>query len=272
MQLNLFQWDRIETGNGYACLARLAFGQARQHFTRVLDGLPGHQAAGTGLQAVEYWEQVFRVLATMEAEAAVAHFWKRLRAFSFGNSDVDRELRANLLGRLREVMEQGAVDYLPPDLCLGYLSLQLGDYVTAENQLRGLIESAPADGLLYGYLGDALWLQGRREIANGVYAAALLLDPERMATYAPCNHRLVAIIAEHGASMAPAYGFLGGVLPLVELEIAPLTEAVRIYGLLRGAERARYRCDHAAVIAARRELQILAPQIFADYLAFVQAG
>jgi len=272
MQLNLFQWDRLETGNGYACLARLAFAQARDHFARVLAALPEHQGAASGLQTVSHWEQVFRALAGMEGEAAVAFFWQRLRAFSFGDSAVDRELRANLLRRLREVMAQGAVDYLPPDLCRGYLSLQLGDYLTAENQLRGLLESVPAEGLLYGYLGDALWLQGRREIANGVYAAALLLDPERMAAYPLRNQRLAAVIAERGAAMAPVYGFFQGVLPLVEQEIASATKAARIYGLLRRAEWGRHRRDHTVTTAARRDLQAFAPEVFADYLQFVQAG
>jgi len=96
MQLNLFQWDRLETGHGSACLARLDFDRARDHFARVLVGLPGHQAARAGLQAVKYWEQAFRVLTGMQGEAAVTFFWQRLREFSFGDSAVDRELRAKL--------------------------------------------------------------------------------------------------------------------------------------------------------------------------------
>jgi len=272
MQLNLFQWDLLEAGNGYNCLARLDFAQAREHFARVLDALPDHQAAGAGLRSVGYWEQVVRELAEMQGEDAAIFFWKRLGAFSFGNSTADSELRTNLLRRLHALMERAGVDYIPPDLCNGYLLLQLGDYVNAESQLRSLIESVPEKGILYGYLADALWLQGRREIANGVYATALLLDPQRMATYPLCNHRLAAIIAEHGAVMAAVYGYLHKVLPLVEQEIVNETEATRIYAALRRAERARHRQDSAAMIAARRELQVLAPEVFAKYITFVQAG
>ena len=272
MQLNLFQWDLVETGNGYTCLARLAFEQARDHFARVLDAVPNHHKAGAGLQSVHHWEQVFQEVAGMQAEAAVSFFWKQLAAFSFANSEVDRELRANLFRYLQNLMDQGAFDYFPPDLCRGYLSLQLGDFVTAESQLRGLIESFSEEGLLYGYLADALWLQGRREIANGVYATALLLDPQRVGLYEICNQQLAAVIVEHGAAMAPVYGYLEGVLPLVEQEIATDTEATRIYAALRRAERARHRQDHAVAVAARRDLQVLAPKVFAAYLAFMQAG
>jgi tetratricopeptide (TPR) repeat protein len=272
MQLNLFQWDLVEAGNGYNCLARLDFDQARGYFTRVLVALPDHQAAGAGLRSVDYWEQAVQAVDEMQGEAAVAFFWKRLGAFAFGSSAGDSELRTNLLRRLQALMEMAGVDYIPPDLCSGYLLLQLGDYVDAESQLRRLVESFPEEGLLYGYLADALWLQGRREIANGVYATALLLDPQRLAAYPLCNHRLAAIIVKHGAAMAPVYGYLEGVLPLVEQKIATDTEATRIYAALRWAERARHRQDQAAMIAARRDLQVLAPAVFVEYVKFAQTG
>jgi tetratricopeptide (TPR) repeat protein len=272
MQLNLFQWDLLETGHGSACLARLAFGRAREHFARVLEAQPTHRLATSGLQTINYWEAVFRELETLQGEKAATFFWKRLRAFSFGDSANDHELRTNLFRRLQAVMEQGEIDYLPPDLCSGYLSLQLGEYVTAENQLRELIESVPGEGLLYGYLADSLWMQGRRELANGIYAAALLLDPERMAGHAVCNLQLAAIIAKHGAALAPVYGYINGALPLVEQESCAEAEATHIYTVLRRAEQARHRADHAAMLAARKDLQRLNPELFAEYISFVQAN
>jgi len=272
MQLNLFQWDLLEAGHGSACLARLAFDRAREHFARVLDAQPAHRLATSGLQAVDYWEAVFRELETLQGEKAVAFFWKQLRAFAFGDSENDRELQRNLLRRLQAVMEQGEIRYLAPDLCSGYLSMLLGDYVTAENQLRELIESVPGEALFYGYLADALWMQGRRELANGVYAAAFLLDPERLTGYAVRNRQVAAIVAEHGAALAPVYGYVRGVLPLVEQEGVEETEASRIYGVLRRAEQAKHRGDLSTMVAARRDLQRLAPELFAEYMTCVQAS
>ena len=167
-------------------------------------------------------------------------------------------------------MENAGLEYLPPDLCLGFLSLQLGDYETAEQQLRQLIESFPEDGLLYGYLADTLWMQQRRELANSLYALALLLGPELMVNHPVCNRRLATLIADHGAALAPIYGYLGGVVPLVEQEIAEATEATAIYALLRQTERARYRGDHAAMVTGRKQLRQLAPEVFNAYLQFVQ--
>jgi tetratricopeptide (TPR) repeat protein len=270
MQLNLFQWDLVEVGNGCKRLADLDFEQARSHFLRVLTALPNHQAAGEGLQATCYWQETFATLPTLEGERGVAFLWQRMRAFDFGGNAYRIELRANLLRRLQAMMESASLEYLPPDLCHGTLTLQLGDYEAAEQQLRRSIESCPQDGLLYGYLADALWMQQRCELANSLYALALLLAPELMANHAVCNQRLAALIADHGAALAPIYGYLGGVVPLVEQEIATATEAAGIYALLRQAERARYRGDHAAMVTARKQLGELAPEVFGAYLQFVQ--
>ncbi len=271
MQLNLFQWDIVETGNGFACLARLDFEPARRHFDRVLEAYPNHLNARKGMEAIRYWQPVFEELSRLPVKEGVEFFWQRTRAFVFGDREADRELRANLLRHLLELMEQGGVDDQPPELCRGYLLLQLGEYVAAEQQLRRLIDLIPGEGLLYGYLADALWHQGRREIANALYAAALLLDPERMAGHAIRNPRLVNVIGEHGAPLAPIYGYFQGVLPLVDQEAANGDGACSAYVLLREAERARHRRDHGAMVAARSALHRVEPALFADYLRFVEA-
>lgn len=270
MQLNLFQWDLVEVGNGYRRLADLDFAQAQSHFFRVTTALPNHQAAEAGLRAACYWQETFTTLPTLQGERGVAFLWQRVRTFDFGGNANHIDLRANLLRKLQSVMKSAALEYLPPDLCLGSLSLQLGDYVTAEQQLRRLIEAFPQDGLLYGYLADALWMQQRHELANSLYATALLLAPELMTSHVVCNQRLAALVADHGAVLAPVYGYLNGVVPLVEQEFAAATEAAGIYALLRQVERARYRGDHAAVVTARKQLGELSPEVFEAYLHFVQ--
>jgi tetratricopeptide (TPR) repeat protein len=270
MQLNLFQWDLVEVGNGYRCFADLDFEQARTHFSRVVSALPNHQAAGEGLKAACYWQETFTALPTLVGERGVSFLWQRMRAFDFGGNANHVELRTNLLRQLQAAMKSATLEYLPPDLCLGSLSLQLGDYENAEQQLRRLIESFPEDGLLYGYLADALWMQQLHELANSLYALALLLAPELMTDHTVRNQRLAVLIADRGTVLAPIYGYLSGVVPLVEQEFAAATEAMNIYALLRQVERARYRGDHAAMVTARKQLGELAPEVFDAYLQFVQ--
>jgi tetratricopeptide (TPR) repeat protein len=271
MQLTLFQWDLIEVGNGFDCLARLACDQAEAHFVRVLSAQPGHLAATEGLRATRHWRSLLRSLATGQTETALTRFWQQVQHFSFPTTAAGQALRRALLRRLLVAMEQTGVTMVEPDLCTGYLHLLLGEHVEAEKQLRHLIDTFPDRGLLYGYLADTLWQQGRREIANGVYAAALLLAPEAMAAHATLrNQGLKTLIAEHGAPLTPVHGFFLGVLPLVEPEREATTEAGRIYAMLHRAERARQSRDFSTMASARRDLHQQAPDIFSQYLAWLQ--
>jgi hypothetical protein len=49
MQLNLFQWEAIETGEGCQNLSRLEFAEAKRHFAQALVISPDHQGARRGL-------------------------------------------------------------------------------------------------------------------------------------------------------------------------------------------------------------------------------
>lgn len=116
MQLNLFQWDLIEVGNGFSCLAGLAFDQAEAHFVRVLGGLPDHPAATAGLQATRHWRQALLQMEEGRGEAAFSRFWQRIRNFSFTANEVGGALRSTLVRVLRERMEQAGVRFIEPDL------------------------------------------------------------------------------------------------------------------------------------------------------------
>lgn len=266
MQLSLFQWDLIAVGKGYKSLARLDFNDARSRFSVVLKDLPGHPEAGRGMRDLHVWEGVFRDMAGMEPESALSFLWKKIAGFPFGNSESYQTLRLNLIRHLLALMADRPTFYVPPDLCSGYLHLQLGDYAAAETHLRLVLGCLPENGRLHGYLADALWMQGRREIAGAFYAKALLLAPHDVAVETIHNRPLAAVIYEYGRDLAPIYGFLEGLLPLVEQENKPVTREARAYELLRRAEQARRLGNHHAMVAARRDLKNLAPDVLQDYL------
>jgi tetratricopeptide (TPR) repeat protein len=115
-----------------------------------------------------YWEQGFRELEGVERKSGVAFLWGRIVAFPFIDTETGRLLRTKLIKQLLTLMGEAAFSYFSLDLCRGYLYLQLGDYVAAETYFRQLLECFPENSRLGGYLADAFWLQGRREIANGV--------------------------------------------------------------------------------------------------------
>ena len=270
MQLNLFRWDAIAVGNGYQSFSRLDFNDARNHFSRVLNAVPDHPAAGRGIDDLNFWEGVFRDMEKLDSESTVSFLWDRISGFPFGSSESYESLRLSLIKHLLTLLEGEDNFYVPPDLCSGYLCLQVGDYSTAENHLRILIDLLPENGRLYAYLADALYMQGKEESAGAAYTTALLLTPHEIPVAAICNRQLVDVIQEHGAETAPIYGYLKGILPLINLKTEPVTDEARVCELLRQAEQAMHLGKHDEMVAARRGLKQLAPNILKDYLAWLK--
>ena len=269
MQLSLFEWDILAVGKGLNSLARLDFHDARSCFSSVLEVLPENTNAGRAMEDLQAWEGVFRDMEGLAGESALSFFWNKIVAFPFRSSEIYQTLRQSLIKHLLTLLDGRATLYIPPDLCSGYLYLQLSDYSAAESHLRILVKSLPENGRLQGYLADAIWMQGRREIANAMYAKALLLAPHEVSVAELCNRGLADLIKEHGPAITPVYGFLEGVLPLVEQEAPPVTLEARSYEFLQQAEHARRLGKHNEMVAARRGLKNLAPEVLQDYLDFL---
>jgi len=275
MQLNLFQWEAIETGEGYQDLGRLEFAEAKRHFAQALVIRPDHQGARRGLEETEFWEESLAEADSLPPEKALVQLWARINGFAFSNSATHLALRRSLLRRLLSIlsgMNDGDVRYHPPDLCRGVLHLQLDEHAEAERYLLTLLRECPANGLLRRYLGDALWRQGRQDAARSEYAAALLLAPDDVAAETIPVPGLQTVITEQGPALAPIYGYFAGLLPLVELETEAQADAARTCEYLRQAELARTQGHHQSMVAARRALKVHAPEILADYLEWLARG
>jgi tetratricopeptide (TPR) repeat protein len=273
MQLNLFQWELIETGEGCQNLGRLEFAEAMRHFAQALVINPDHQGALRGREETQFWEGSLVAADTLPPEKALVLLWERMSGFPFSNSAYHLALRRSLLRRLLAIlsgMNDGDVWYHPPDLCRGVLHLQLDEHAEAERYFRTLLRQCPDNGLLHRYLGDALWGQGRQDAARSEYAASLLLAPDTVYAETIPVPGLRAIIMEQGLALAPIYGYFASLLPLVELETEPQTDAARACEYLRQAELARTQGHHQSMVAARRTLKEHAPEILADYLAWLE--
>ncbi|OGQ98412.1 MAG: hypothetical protein A2505_06250 [Deltaproteobacteria bacterium RIFOXYD12_FULL_55_16] len=270
MQFNLFQLDMLAVGKGYQCLAALDFVAAREHFARVLAVLPEHHDAGQGMVDAGFWEELLAKAAEQTGEEAPVFLWERISIFPFVEAAWGHDLRKSLLRRLLTMLDDWPDFYRPPDLCRGYLYLQLGEYRAVATALRRLLARQPENGRLWGYLGDALW-SGRQGGAAEAYARALLTAPHQVAADKLHNAELAELIREHGPEMAPVQGFLAGLLPLPELpKNQPRSPAAQICELLRRAEQARHAGDHEQTITARRHLRELAPETLRDYLTWLK--
>ncbi len=271
-QLNLFQWEMVAVGSGCQCLAALDFTTARARFARVLAVMPEHREAGRGLADADFWEEALAQAAGQAGEEAPVFLWRRIGEFSFAEAEWGQALQKTLLRRLLAMLNDWPDFYHPPDLCRGYLHLQLGEYRAAATELRRLLARQPENGRLWGYLGDALW-SGRQGGAAEAYARALLTAPHEVAMDAMRHAELAGMIREHGPEMAPVQGFLAGLLPIPELpetpEDRPGSKAAQICEVMRQAEEARHSGDDEHTIAARRRLRELSPETLRDYLAWL---
>jgi len=273
MQLNLFQWETIETGEGYQNLSRLNFAEARRHFAQALVINPDHQGARRGQEETAFWEESLAEADPLPPENALVLLWERMSGFAFSDSAYHLALRQSLLRRLLTIlsgMDEGDIWFHPPVLCRGVLHLQLNENTEAERYLRTLLRECPDNGLLHRYLGDALWGQGRQDAARSEYAASLLLASDTVDAETIPVPGLRAIIMEQGLALAPIYGYFAGILPLVEPETETQTFEARACEYLRQAELARTQGHHQSMIAARRALKGHAPEILAEYLEWLE--
>lgn len=272
MQLNLFQWDAIAVGNGYQCLSMLDFDKAGSHFSKVLKALPTHQTAYQGMKDLQFWEDVFVDMAGLDKVSQIFFLWDGIACFNFGSSDYYTSLRQTLIRHLLQLIGDDGEFYIPPDLCRGYLHLQLGDYRRAETSLVQLLEQFPADARLHSFLADAQYQQGKEGNAGISYATALLIAPDEVDVSAIRNRRLAEVVREHGHELAPIYGYFQGILPLVSLQTKLSSPEARAYNLLRQAEQAMRLGNHDKMVTARRDLKQLHPKVLEDYLSWLTSS
>ncbi len=270
MQLNLFEWDLLAVGAGYQALAELNFPEAERRFLSVLGSMPDHPQAGAGLKDTRFWRECYLEAMSLPAESAAILLWRELQHISLPARRHHTTLRQRLLRHVHDLLSDRPGFFHPPDLCLGHLLLLLGNHHAAETNLRSLAEMQPGCARLHLLHAETLLRQNRRELAAAAYARALLLDPEDIGRQHIGNRQLAACIEEHGPLLTPIYAFFRGVLPLVEHPQTSDAKGARCYPLLRSIELARRNGDHRALIDGRRALKDMAPEIFQDYLSWLE--
>ena len=269
LQLNLFSWDRVKVGEGFSALAGLDFAKAQITFQHLLSTWSGHPDASLGLGMAATWADFLTGAETLQTRDAIVSLWEQIRLYSFGQ--FGQALRRALIQRVIALMEEDTDLYIPPDLCLGRLLLEIEDYKSAEAAFKHLLETHPCDGKILVWLANCLFRQGRTSEARVVYAKVFLSAPLEVMLEEIEDKELVEAIADEEAYSAAIWGWLRGVLPLVDAEEGPPLdrkheEALRVYQTLRRAEKARARGAHEEMVERRRLLKELAPAVFLQYM------
>jgi hypothetical protein len=136
------------------------------------------------------------------------------------------------------------------------------------------LKERPNDVKLLCRLGNSIFLQRRQTEARHWYAQALLTSPLDVDPGVLEDAELKNIINEYGVCLAPVYGWLKGLLPLIDPAVIPAADeeqakALLIYRAVLDAESARRKRDHRDIVEKRRGLKQLAPEVFEAYIAHI---
>ncbi|MGD0265292.1 MAG: tetratricopeptide repeat protein [Candidatus Methylomirabilota bacterium] len=268
-QLDLFGWDRVKVGEGFGALGRLDLPRAFAIFEEALSRWPGHPGASAGLAMAAAWDDALRETERLQTREAAATLWERIKSYPFG--PWGQAFREGLIQRVIGLLEGDSHLYVPPDLCLGRLLLELEDHGRAEEALRGLLGRHPLGARLLVCLGNCLFRQGRTGEARVVYAKALLAAPWEVEPEGIEDKELSGAIADQDVYSGAVWGWLRGVLPLVDVEVgSPHDEkhegSLQVYQTVRRAEQARANGAHGEMVDQRRLLRQLAPAVFLAYM------
>jgi len=268
-QLNLFGWDRVKVGEGFSALGRLDLPGAVVIFEEVLARWPEHPDASAGTAMVAAWDDDLRETERLQKGEAAAALWDRIKPYPFG--PWGQAFRRGLIQRVIALLEGDCHLYVPPDLCLGRLLLELGDHGGAEEALRELLGRHPHGARILVCLGNCLLRQGRTGEAKVVYARALLAAPWEVEPEAIDDKELSEIITDQDVYSGAVWGWLKRALPLVDVEVGSPHDgkheaSLLVYQTVRRAERARAKGAHEEMVDQRRLLRQLAPAVFLAYM------
>jgi tetratricopeptide (TPR) repeat protein len=268
VQLNLFSADRLKVGEGFEALIKLDLERAGELFDSVLAKKPEVSDAAAGREIVAYWQSVMEQCLKLDGSERAGFIWQRIKKLRNDPLLLPDRLKRSLIGKVIDLLQEHDLVFRPPDLCCGYLHLEIGEYQQAVASLKAALERFPDSARLRGFLGDALWCLGRETWARAEYAQALLISPRDVSIADVKDAQLLDVIAQWGLEMAPVYGWLQGVLPLLDPDQVSCDneQVADAYRRLYLAEQARQSGSQDAVIEQRKLLRKAFPDLFEAYM------
>lgn len=268
-QLDIFAWDRMRCSQGFSALERLDFAAAKTTFDDVLASYPDHKEAAFGNRLIQDWKDAIETAGDMTTEEAAIFLLPKIKEYDFGPSGSG--LKCGLNSYLTSRMAYDNCLFIPPDIYLGDLYLEDRDYGKAEAAYTKYIENDPLNGRTIISLGNSLWMQEKTDEARHAYAKAFLLAPAEVNPDDLKDEALKKSVHGTDPAYVPIHGWLGGLLPLLEVvDAKPQNEehekALAIYSCISLAEKARANGRHSEMIEARRHLKKLSCEIFEAYM------
>jgi len=279
-QLPLFDWVTTVMSEGYRKLAAFQFDEAEEHFRDVHQAdQGGEEEVDKALSASSFWRSLVEQNRENPDTFSADKIYEELRRYEFGNMPGLLQLKKALLEYIADCLISGDRFYIHINgrgsETVTDLLMELRQYKKAEKLILHRIEHHPDDVQIRYSLAQIQWLSKQQGEARKNYARALLHDPCQVPLHRILYQQLNNLIEGVGTEMAPAYGWVRGVLPLVlnrqEVTYCSGTHrrAVDCYRLLYQADKALKKNDLDSCVEHRKNLKAEAPELYDEYFALL---
>lgn len=272
-------WDNEALETGYRLLADLELEGAEQQFKKALQAGIGEMDSVKKLrEACEYWQARLKYSPeNKDANSSSEQIDSLLTAFvHYPFTPQMNAFKKALLAYVVSLLHaEEAMDLKNMETAFDLL-LAMGDSQNAEELVSQSISQHPESPLLLYLLAQVQWLNGNRSEANWNYIWLLLHYPESVEFKRIENKNLLEIISIHGVVMAPAFGWLQNIVPLISLQdeieiINPEHEkAIQCYRLLLESNKALNNNDIKLSVSLRKQLKSIHPELFSKYFYWIQ--
>lgn len=275
-QLHLFSQTTDMLAEGFEKLSAFEFEEAESVFHQTNKKFTDNERdVETALTCTGHWKSIFCGLEKLEVTEKVPHLFDHIERFEFNNQWGFQKLRSSLITHLIGLMQLQNLFYVNGQTAVSDLFLQIGKRQMAERSITGRINAFPDDTPARFRLAHLQWNQKLKGSALRNYALGLLFDPESApAQYLMCE-QTAALIKSHGPHMTPAYGWIAGILPLMQVPeaVTPVSEnhrnALACYGVMREAEKAAKKRDMETCVELRKELKSGWPDLYNEYYKLI---
>jgi tetratricopeptide (TPR) repeat protein len=253
VQLGLFTPDRNEAEVAFAALDALDFERAERLFRGMLERDAASSEATHGLAAADHWRSVLAPIEQAGPVERAQAAWCAVRECP--PMLITRNLRRRMLVEVLELLEVQAEVMPAPDLCAGEVLLQLGRIASARAWFEWAARREPDVARVHLLRGDALWAADSIGEARSCYSRGMFLDPTLERWRSVAWPELARRVRE-----------VGGAATALDPAIAEVWRA------LAEADAARRQGRHDDMVRLRFRLRELDPDVFATYMAGIEAS
>lgn len=267
-------WDNLDLERGLDHLAKLQMEEALVQLNRALNSSINREDTQKTIDATQYWQPKIAGALASKYSPDIAGLLSDFGKFLF----IPRlsGFRKSLIGFIADCeMEKRETDFSEVQTIFDLL-LQSKNFKKAEHLMLFLIKRHPQKGDLLYFLAQAQWLKGEKGKAKKSYLMALLKAPGSALADRIEYKELRKIVEQSGFALAPAHGWIQGILPLYSSpdEISAQDEshqmALNGYYHLLQAHRSLEKNDTKSSVYHRKKLKEETPELYKAYFEMLE--